>query len=147
MQLITSIDSNFDKKELIKSVNEFEIKKVIILKESNQAHIKDMHKELHLIPREDRRNLHPSQLCHKGINDEPKHSLNRFFERISLKNHRPTRTRNIMTMKVPNLKSSKAMLGFAYRGPAHWNKLDNEHKLIKNHTTFRNAIYKIYREE
>ena len=91
----------------------------VILKESNMAHVQDMHNELKLIPLEDRHDLHLLQLCHNSIYEEPKHSLNKFFNRIAEQNRRPMRTRNQMNMKLPKLKSSKARLGFAYRGPAH----------------------------
>ena len=119
----------------------------VILKESNKAHVQDMHNELKLIPLEDRRALHLSQLCHKGIYEEPRHSLSKFFKRISETNRRPTRTRNQMNMQLPKLKSSKARLGFAYRGPSHWNHIENEHKLINNYNSFKTAIYKRFKDQ
>ena len=38
-------------------------------------------------------------------------------------------------------------MGFAYRGPAPWNKLPNEHKMINNFNSFRNALNKRIQEQ
>ncbi len=119
----------------------------VILMANNRAYIEDMHNELKLIPLEARRDLHLSQLCHKGIYAIPKHSLSKFFKQINSNNGRSTRTRNRMNMILPKLKSSKARLGFAYRGPSHWNSIDNAHKLLTNYNTFKTAIYKKHRTE
>ena len=93
-----------------------------------------MNRKLHLIPLDERRDTHLSQLCHKAIHDKPEHSLRKFFTRIQNINNRNTRRRNQMQMMLPDRRSSKGRLGFAYRGPMHWNKLSNDMKLITNYT-------------
>ena len=114
----------------------------IILKTDNRTHIADMNKKLYLIPLNERRETHLSQICHKAVYDEPKHSLHKFFNRIQNRNNRNTRWRNQMHMLVPDRRSNKGRLGIAYRGPMHWNKLSNELKLIRNHNTFKTNLYK-----
>ena len=52
-----------------------------------------------------------------------------------------------MNMIIQAIKTSKARLGIAYRGPAHWNSLSNEYKLIDNYNSLKTAFYKKYHEE
>ncbi len=105
----------------------------IILKVNNCSSVKGMHQQLKLMPLKDRRDIHCSQICHKAVYEQPPHSLNHFFNRVQQDRARVTRTSNAMTMKLSVLKSVKSRKAFSYRGPNHWNKLDND---LKNTVKF-----------
>ena len=113
----------------------------VILLAPRDAHIKETHSKLKLFPLEHRRDLHMSQLCHKAVNEDGNCSK-KYFIKANIDSVRPTRHSNKMNMKLLSIKSAKAHLGIAYRGPHHWNQLLNDEKLIEKYDTSKKSIHK-----
>ena len=125
-----------------------------ILLSDKRAHIDDMHKQLRLMPLDERRNIHLSLLCLENIYPENKQSLTKIFQPAlieSLTNFfQPAlfvwgwRTWGVgnKNMKVFNLKTEKGRCAFAFWGLRHWNRLGNELKTIEKFHIFHRKIMK-----
>ena len=53
-----------------------------------------------------------------------------------------TRHGNAKNVKVPNVKTSKGRCGICFRGPKHWNGLNNTLKEIEKFETFKREVSK-----
>ena len=101
-----------------------------------------MHAELGLMPLNERRDIHLSQLCHKNIYLNSVQSLHKFFKPARIVGGRRTRAVDNATMYVPNLKTDKGRQAFEYRGPSHWNKLNEDLRKIEKYATFQRELLK-----
>ena len=113
-----------------------------ILLAGKRTHISDMHKTLGLLPLDERRDLHLTQLCHKNIYPEKPQSLTKYFTCTDAMGRRRTRGTVSHSMKVPNLKTDKGRLAFAYIAPRHWNNLDNDLRVIDKFPAFQQELMK-----
>ncbi len=100
-----------------------------------------MHKELNIMTLKDRRNLHMSVECHRNINNEYA-SLRNFFTPMSNIATRTTRMTEANNMYIPNTVTQTGRKAFSFRGPNHWNKLNDCHKKIEKLKPFKNQLEK-----
>ncbi len=113
-----------------------------ILLSGRRTHVSDMHSALGLLPLEERRDLHLSQLCHKNVYYDKPQSLSKFFKPARVVGGRRTRGTTHNNMQVANLKTDKGRHAFGYRGPNHWNHLSNPLKCIVKYKTFHQELLK-----
>ncbi len=101
-----------------------------------------MHKELNLMPLEERREVHFSLLCHKNVYPEGRQSLTKYFIPARIVGGRRTRGITSKNMQLPNIRTEKGRCAFAYQGPKHWNSLDAGLKCIEKFNSFKKEILK-----
>ena len=83
-----------------------------------------------------------SLLCHKNVYPEQPQSLTKFFKPARIIGGRRTRGIESKNMYIPNLSTNNGRQAIEYRGPAHWNKLCNNLKIISKFVTFQKEIMK-----
>ena len=91
---------------------------------------------------DERRNVQMSQLCHKNIFPDRPQSLTKYFIPAKIVGGIRTRAISHNNMTVPRLKTDKGKHAFMYRGPHHWNHLDNSLKVIEKYATFKKELMK-----
>ena len=113
-----------------------------ILLARKRTHIQDMHQALGLLPLTERRDLHLSLLCHKNIYNEQPQSLSKYFKPATLVGGRRTWGTESNSMYVPNVLTDKGRQAIEYRGPLHWNNLDDNVKTITKFASFQKELMK-----
>ena len=115
----------------------------VILQAGPRDHITDMHRDLHLLMLEKRRELHLGLLCHKNVYLVGEQRLSRFFVRLQYDQvFRRTRNMDNTTLKVPQRKSASGRKAECYWGPAHWNSLNKDIRKVENFNSFRRLLMK-----
>ena len=110
-----------------------------ILQADRRTHIIDMHTELNIPSIRDRLDFQLSLECFKQVNNSG--SLSHLF--IPKDTGRTTRSTNTKIMNVPRVRTNLGKYAFGYKGPNHWNGLNNDARLITNETAFRRTISKL----
>ncbi len=113
-----------------------------ILKAGRRTPIVDMHRQLGLMPLDERRDIQLSQLCHKNVFPKETQCLSKYFVPARIVGGRRTRAVSSNNMIVPRLKTEKGKHAIAYRGPNHWNHMDNSLKAIERYESFKRELMK-----
>ena len=113
----------------------------IILQVDKHTHIDYMHKELNIMTLKERREFHMSVECHKNIYNEHA-ALKGFFIPLSEVAIRTTRMTEANNMSIPNIVTQTGRKAFSFRGPNHWNKLDDSLKKVDKLKQFKNQLQK-----